>query len=109
MTEQPRDYSIPGLFRDTQDLAEMIRPALAALPAAAVSEFLGRLADAAIAHARGDEEALGQLFFGVVAEYQLNRNADYRQALKEVTEAEAEGPPQETDVKALFSSLRAGR
>ena len=107
MTERPRDYSIPGLFHDTQELAEMIKPALAALPAAAVSEFMERLAEAAIAHARGDEDALGQLFFGVITDYRLSLNPSYRQASKEIDRADELGPPEEIDRDELITALRA--
>ena len=107
MAERPRDYSVPGLFRDTRELADMIKPALAALPASAVSEFMDRLAEAAVAHARGDEDALGQLFFGVIAEYRLSHNPSYLQASKEIDRADELGPPQEIDREALLATLRA--
>jgi hypothetical protein len=107
MVERPREYSIPGFFRDTRELADMIKPALASLPASAVSEFMERLAEAAVAHTRGDEDALGQLFFGVVAEYRLSLSPSYRQATKEIDQADELGPPQEIDRSALFAELRA--
>ena len=106
MTEHPHDYSIPGLFHDLQDLTEMIGPALAALPAAAIPDFLNRLASAAVAHQQGDEDALGRLFFGVITDYRLSFNQSYRQAVKEIDRAD---PPEETDREELFDSLRARR